>query len=60
MDHETIVDPKTGRKVFLDFPSDLRPDDKLTFILSLHGGGSVGQWQRAYFPAYEYADLHAL
>lgn len=60
MVHETVVDPKTGRKFFLDFPSDLKTGDALTFILSLHGGGSVGQWQRAYFPAYEYADLHRL
>jgi hypothetical protein len=60
MVHETVVDTKTGRKFLLDFPGDLKSDDKLTFILSLHGGGSVGQWQRAYFPAYEHADLHRL
>ena len=32
----------------------------MTFILNLHGGGSVGVWQREYFPAYEYADAYRL
>src|SRR3712207_8766927 len=30
--------------------------DDLTFILNLHGGGSVGMWQRRYFPAQDDAD----
>jgi pimeloyl-ACP methyl ester carboxylesterase len=52
---ETWVDERTGRKLTVDAPSDPDRDD-LTFILSLHGGGSVGAWQRAYFPAHELAD----
>ncbi len=32
----------------------------MTFILNLHGGGSVGAWQREYFSAYEYADAYKL
>jgi pimeloyl-ACP methyl ester carboxylesterase len=54
------VDEKTGRKFFLDDPDDLQPDEKLTFILNLHGGGSVGHWQREYFPAYDYKEKYRL
>ena len=49
---ETAVDPTTGRKYFLDHPDDPSRGD-LTFILNLHGGGSVGMWQRLYFPAHD-------
>jgi len=47
------VDEKSGRKFFLDDPDDLRDGEPLVFLLSLHGGGSVGQWQHAYFPAHD-------
>lgn len=45
----------TGRKFFLDHPDDAGLGD-LTFILNLHGGGSVGMWQRLYFPAHDFVD----
>ncbi|CAN5159797.1 hypothetical protein BH09PSE2_BH09PSE2_06650 [soil metagenome] len=45
------TDPKTGRKFFLDYPCDLKPNEKVVFILNIHGAGSIGQWQRHYFPA---------
>lgn len=54
------VDEKTGRKFFLDDPDDLQPGESLTFILNLHGGGSVGMWQREYFPAYKYKEAYRL
>jgi len=53
--NEVGVDAATGRKFFLDHPSDEQRGD-LTFILSLHGGGSVGMWQRLYFPAHDFVD----
>ena len=56
----TAVDDKTGRKFYLDDPDDLKPGEKITFLLSLHGGGSVGAWQRAYFPAVDYKDKYRL
>jgi pimeloyl-ACP methyl ester carboxylesterase len=56
----TAVDETTGRKFYLDDPDDLRADDKLTFLLNLHGGGSVGAWQRAYFPAVDFKDRYRL
>ena len=56
----SAVDEKTGRKFYLDDPDDLEPGDKLTFLLSLHGGGSVGAWQRAYFPAFQYKEKYRL
>jgi pimeloyl-ACP methyl ester carboxylesterase len=56
----SAVDEKTGRKFYLDDPDDLEPGDKLTFLLSLHGGGSVGAWQRAYFPAFQYKERYRL
>ncbi|MBI3210778.1 MAG: alpha/beta hydrolase [Candidatus Solibacter usitatus] len=54
------VEPKTGRKFFLDYPCDLKKGEKVTFILSLHGGGSYGNWQRHYFPILDYAKKYRL
>lgn len=56
----SLVDTKTGRKCYLDDPDDLRPGENVTFLLSLHGGGSVGTWQREYFPAYLYKERYRL
>jgi hypothetical protein len=55
-DQGNAVEPKTGRKFFLDFPCDLAPGEDVVFILSLHGAGSIGNWQRHYFPALDYKD----
>ena len=54
------VDPKTGRKFWLDYPCDLKPGEKVVFILNIHGFGSVGQWERHYFPAFDYKDKYRL
>jgi hypothetical protein len=54
------VDPKTGRKFFLDYPCDLKPGEKVTFILNIHGAGSIGNWQRHYFPAVDYVQKYRL
>ncbi len=54
------VDPATGRKFFLDYPCDLKPGEKLVFILNIHGAGSIGNWQRHYFPAMDYVDKYRL
>ena len=56
----TAVEPKTGRKFFLDYPCDLKVGEKVTFILSLHGFGSYGNWQRHYFPIMDYKDKYRL
>ncbi len=50
------IDERTGRRYYLDQPQAIRDDDALVFILSLHGGGSSGAFQRLYFPAYQYCD----
>jgi hypothetical protein len=50
----SAVDEQLRRKFYVDDPDDLGSGGKLVFFLSLHGGGSVGAWQRAYFPAYRY------
>ncbi len=55
-----VVEPKTGRNYFLDYPCDLKAGEKVTFILSLHGGGSYGNWQRHYFPLLDYVDKYRL
>ena len=55
-----VVEPKTGRNYFLDYPCDLKKGEKVTFILSLHGGGSYGNWQRHYFPLLDYVDKYRL
>jgi pimeloyl-ACP methyl ester carboxylesterase len=54
------TDEKTGRKYFLDDPDDLKPGEKVTFLLNLHGGGSHGTWQHLYFPAHEYKEKYRL
>src|SRR5436190_12607562 len=54
------TEPKTGRRFFLDFPCDLKPNEKVVFILSLHGAGSIGNWQRHYFPAIDYKEKYRL
>jgi hypothetical protein len=60
MTSAVAVEETTGRKFYLDDPDDLRPGERVTFILNLHGGGSVGAWQRAYFPAVDYRDKYRL
>ena len=54
------TDTKTGRKFFLDYPCDLKPGEKVTFILNIHGAGSVGNWQRHYFPVSDYVQKYRL
>jgi pimeloyl-ACP methyl ester carboxylesterase len=55
-----VVEMKTRRTYFLDYPCDLERGEKVTFILSLHGGGSYGNWQRHYFPILDFKDEHRL
>ena len=55
-----VVEMKTRRTYFLDYPCDLKPGEKVTFILSLHGAGSYGNWQRHYFPVMDLKDSHRL
>jgi hypothetical protein len=59
-DQGPAIEPKTGRKFFLDFPCDLKPGEKVIFILSLHGAGSIGNWQRHYFPAVDLKEKYRL
>jgi pimeloyl-ACP methyl ester carboxylesterase len=54
------TEKNSGRKFFLDFPCDLKQGEDVTFILNLHGGGSIGSWQRSYFPAVDHKDKHRL
>lgn len=56
----SATDEATGRKFCLDDPDDLQPGEPLVFLLSLHGGGSVGAWQRLYFPAFRYKEQYRL
>ncbi len=56
----TALEPKTGRKFFLDYPCNLKRGEKVTFILALHGAGSYGNWQRNYFPLMDYKDKYRL
>ena len=55
-----VVEMKSRRTYFLDYPCDLKPGEKVTFILSLHGAGSYGNWQRHYFPLLDYKDKYRL
>jgi pimeloyl-ACP methyl ester carboxylesterase len=55
-----VVEMKTRRTYFLDYPCDLKKGEKVTLILSLHGGGSYANWQRHYFPILDYVDKYRL
>jgi len=55
-----VVEMKTRRTYYLDYPCDLKAGEKVTFVLSLHGGGSYGNWQRNYFPIMDYKDQYRL
>ncbi|GAB1268935.1 hypothetical protein NBRC116493_21880 [Aurantivibrio infirmus] len=55
-----VVDEKTGRSYYLDYPCDLKPGEKLTFILNIHGAGSIATWQRHYFPAVDAKEKYRL
>jgi hypothetical protein len=57
---ESAIDVRTGRKFFLDAPDDLVRGEEFVFLLSLHGGGSHGAWQRLYFPAFERKEKYRL
>jgi pimeloyl-ACP methyl ester carboxylesterase len=56
----SAVEAASGRKFYLDDPDGLAADEEVTFLLNLHGGGSVGAWQKAYFPAVDYKDRYRL
>ena len=56
----TATDPATGRKFFLDYPCNLKPGEKVTVVLNIHGAGSIGNWERHYFPAVDYVDKYRL
>jgi hypothetical protein len=55
-----VIEPKTNRHFFLDYPCDLKKNEKVTFILALHGAGSFGNWQRHYFPLLDFAKKYRL
>jgi pimeloyl-ACP methyl ester carboxylesterase len=54
------IEPKTGREFFLDYPCNLKKGEKVTFILSLHGFGSYGNWMRHYFPLMDFKEKYRL
>src|SRR5260221_7377382 len=55
-----VVEMRTRRTYFLDYPCDMKPGEKVTFVLALHGGGSYGNWQRNYFPLMDFKDKYRL
>jgi poly(3-hydroxybutyrate) depolymerase len=56
----SVVEMKTRRSYFLDYPCDLKAGEKVTVVLNLHGGGSYGNWQRHYFPLLDFKDKYRL
>lgn len=54
------TDAKTGRKFFLDYPCDLKPGQKVIVVLNIHGAGSIGNWERHYFPALDQKEKYRL
>jgi hypothetical protein len=60
VDSENATDPATGRDFFLDVPDDLTDGEDVVFLLNLHGGGSIGAWQRRYFPAIDFKEKYRI
>lgn len=56
----SVTEKTTGRTFFLDYPCNLDRGDDVVLVLSLHGGGSYGNWQRHYFPLVDYVDKYRL
>jgi hypothetical protein len=54
------IEPRTGRAFFLDVPCDLEAGEELVFVLNLHGAGSIGNWQRHYFPIVDLKEKYRL
>ncbi len=54
------IEPNSKREFYLEYPCDLKPHEKVTVVLNLHGGGSAGALQRLYFPINDYADKYRL
>lgn len=56
------TDPRNedNRAYYLDYPCDLKPGEKVTFVLNLHGGGSIANWQRHYFPIMDFKEKYRL
>ena len=50
------VNPEMERNYYVDYSCDLKEGEKVNLILNLHGGGSFGNWERHYFPAFDYVD----
>jgi len=55
-----VQGPAEGRRYFIDYPCDLKPNEKVTVVMSLHGFGSYGNWQRNYFPIMDYVDKYRI
>jgi len=52
--------PRSRRDFFLDYPCDLKPGERVTLVLSLHGGGMNANWHRHYFPLFDLKDEYRL
>ena len=57
---DNAVEPKSGRKFVLQYPCDLKKNEKVVLILNIHGAGSSSSYQHRYFPAGDYAEKYRL
>lgn len=57
---DNAVEPKSGRTFVLQYPCDLKKNEKVTLILNIHGFGSSSQYQHRYFPAGDYSKNYRL
>lgn len=57
---DNAVEPKSGRTFVLQYPCDLKANEKITLILNIHGAGSSSQYQHRYFPAGDLARKYRL
>jgi len=54
------AEPKSGRQFILQYPCDLKENEKVVLILNIHGAGSSSSYQHRYFPAGDYAQKYRL
>jgi hypothetical protein len=57
---DNAVEPKSGRKFVLQYPCDLKKNEKVVLVLNIHGAGSSSSYQHRYFPAGDLAQKYRL
>jgi hypothetical protein len=55
-----VIEPRSGRAFYLDYPCGLALGDAVTFVLNVHGTAAPANWHRHYFPVHDFKDRYEL